>query len=127
MIKSAIAKHKTSIGLRGEDIAVRFLRSRDYAILARRWRTRFGEIDIVAEYGGTLVFVEVKTRTTAGYGSPEESITHWKRQRLRRTAYAFLAARRLYDTPFRIDAIAVLLPPAGTATLRHLCSVVEED
>lgn len=124
---NAATKHKTELGLAGEDIAVRFLLSRDYAILARRWRTRFGEIDIVAEHGGTLVFVEVKTRTSTGYGSPEEAITYWKRQRLRRTAYAFLASRRLHDVPFRIDAIAVLLPPAGTATLRHLRSVVEEE
>jgi putative endonuclease len=98
--------------------------------MERRWRPkhyRSGEIDLVARDGGEIVFVEVKTRRGIDFGLPEEAVTAAKRDRLRRTAQAFLEERSLTDVPWRIDVITVL-PPAGgaRARLRHIRSAVGE-
>ena len=97
-----------SLGRRGEVAACRYLRRHGYRILAQRFRTRIGEIDLVAEEGGEIVFVEVKTRRGDRCGTPEEAVDARKRRRLARLAQAFLQQRRLEDRPCRFDVIAVL-------------------
>lgn len=91
-----------------------------YRILARRFRSRLGEIDIVAEDDGTIVFVEVKTRRSRSHGSPEESVTSLKQRRLVRMAEAFLAARDLHGRDCRFDVVAVEIPEGERTTVRHL-------
>ena len=73
---------RQQLGMSGETLAVAELERRGYAILARRYRTKHGEIDIVADDRGTTVFVEVKARTTREFGSPTEAVTRWKQRRL---------------------------------------------
>jgi len=111
---------------RGEALAVLFLRVKGYRIEARNWRCPLGEIDIVASRGETLVFVEVKTRTGAGAGSPEEAVTPAKQRRLVQLANAYLARRRTEAPPCRFDVIAVegghLLP-----RVRHLQGAFRAD
>ncbi|MBI3450733.1 MAG: YraN family protein [Acidobacteria bacterium] len=110
---------RPELGLRGEEAAARHLERSGYAILARRFRTRLGEIDIIAVKGDTLVFVEVKTRTSASHGAPEESVTAAKQRRLALMAGTFLAARSLHDQDCRFDVIAVDAAPDGALAVRH--------
>lgn len=101
---------KKRLGARGEELAARHLESRGYTILARNHRSRLGEIDLVARDAKTLVFVEVKTRSSDAAGLPLEAITPEKARRLRRLALAFTTAHpELQDLDPRIDCIGVLL------------------
>ncbi|MDQ7819855.1 MAG: YraN family protein, partial [Armatimonadota bacterium] len=84
-----------------------------YRIRDRNVRCPMGELDVVAEQGGTIVFVEVKTRTTADFGAPFDAITPAKRRRLWRLATYYLITRRLGDRPCRFDAVSVLVTPQG--------------
>jgi putative endonuclease len=101
------ASHNSSLGASGEDLACRELARRGYAILDRRYRTRAGEIDIVARDGGTLVFVEVKARTGHRFGGPTEAVTGLKQQRIRRMAADYLARKRLGHLACRFDVVSV--------------------
>lgn len=98
---------RARLGQIGEDLAVRDLERRGYAILARRYRRRTGEIDIVAIDGATVVFVEVKAREGQAYGGGFAAVTAQKRQRLVATARDFLARRGWHDRPCRFDVVAV--------------------
>jgi putative endonuclease len=95
----------------GEDLAARHLESKGYRILERKWRGKKGfkspEIDIIAELGETLVFVEVKTASTAKFGAPQEWINPAKRVRMAEGAKAYLAVNELPEKACRFDAILV--------------------
>ena len=93
----------------GEKLAVAELKRRGYAITARNYRTECGEIDIVAEDGDTLVFVEVKARETAEFGTAAEAVTSWKQRRLVRMARDYLIRERVPDRPCRFDVVAIML------------------
>jgi putative endonuclease len=102
-----IAEYRQSLGEQGEDLAAQELCRLGYAILARRYRTRFGEIDIVAQDGASVVFVEVKARRSARYGTAAESLPFWKQRRIAAMALDYLAwAHRLND-PCRFDVVAI--------------------
>ena len=99
---------RQQLGLDGEQCAVDALVARGYVILARRYRTRFGELDIVARDGETLVFVEVKARRGVTFGQPEVAV-HWrKRRRLTRLAESFLAEGKLHHVACRFDVVGVV-------------------
>lgn len=98
---------RQQLGFLGENLAVSELTRRGYAILDRRYRTRHGEIDIVADDGGTIVFVEVKARATGEFGSAAEAVTPYKQRRLASMAVDYLARRRLSDRPCRFDVVAI--------------------
>lgn len=98
---------RRELGETGEQLAARELERRGYAILARRYRTRYGEIDIVAEEGPTIVFVEVKARGGDEFGSPAEAVTPWKQRRLGAMAVDYLARRRVTGRPCRFDVVTV--------------------
>jgi putative endonuclease len=104
---------RISLGKTGEDIACRELDRRGYAILARRYRTRYGEIDIVARDGATVVFVEVKARTSGRCGVPAEAVTLDKQAKITAMATDFLARRGLRDVPCRFDVVSVMFGPDG--------------
>jgi putative endonuclease len=95
------------MGKAGEDLAVTELERRGYAIVARRYRTRHGEIDIVANDGETTVFVEVKARATAEFGRAAEAITRQKQRRLVSMAVDYVARHRLAQRPCRFDVVAI--------------------
>ena len=98
---------RQNLGKSGEDRAVCELERRGYAILARRYRTRHGEIDIVADDRGTIVFVEVKAREQAGCGDAAEAVTIHKQRRLTSMAVDYLARHRLTDRACRFDVVAI--------------------
>lgn len=97
---------KGRVGKRGEDIACLYLRGEGYKIIARNWRSPFGEIDIIARDGESLVFVEVKTRTGSGFGGPVAALTPRKRGRIITTARAYLSGVESGVT-VRFDLVAV--------------------
>lgn len=112
---------KDDLGQRGEDLAARYLEGLGYMIVDRNWRSRGGELDIVAQDADTTVFVEVKTRAGLGFGHPFEAITELKLARLRRLAMAWCDAhpdRR--RGPVRIDAIAVIAGRDREPSIEHL-------
>jgi putative endonuclease len=95
-------------GRKGERIACRYLMKQGYDILARRHRNRSGELDIIAYEGDTLVFVEVKTRTSKEYGEPWEFVDWQKQQTLRMAAEDFIADHDLGQYTYRFDIVGVL-------------------
>jgi putative endonuclease len=95
-------------GRKGERIACRYLLRQGFDILARRYGTRSGELDIVALEQNTLVFMEVKTRSSSEYGEPWEFVDWKKQQILRRTAEEFIADYDLGQYTYRFDIISVL-------------------
>jgi putative endonuclease len=98
---------RQSLGKLGEDLACAELLRRGYAILARRYRTRFGEIDIIARDGEFTVFIEVKTRAGDDYGGGAAAVTGWKQRRITQMAVDYLSRHKLHDRPCRFDVIVV--------------------
>lgn len=112
---------KKTVGLLGENCAAEHLRRCGFKILGRNYRTpRWGELDIVAEEGSVLVFVEVKTRTSLKYGPPEEALDFFKRRALKRAVDYFLVShQRFSQHPCRLDLITVIVDPE-TGAVRKL-------
>lgn len=110
------------LGARGEAIACDYLQKKGYSIVTRNWRTKLGEIDIVAKRDGVFVFVEVKTRGGTGYGYPEEAITAEKRQRMERVAELYCLATRASGMR-RLDTIAIILSDVGEPEITHFENV----
>jgi putative endonuclease len=96
------------VGQRGETAAIAALRRRGYRILDRNFRTPAGEIDVIAEEGGVLCFIEVKWRRTAAHGHPAEAVTPEKQRRLARAAEWYLARRDRRGSHCRFDVVAIL-------------------
>lgn len=107
-----------ALGDAGERAAADYLEGKGYRVLHRNYRSGRGEIDLIARAGRTIVFVEVKTRSTASYGEPEEAVTASKVRRIRRVASAYLAERRIGECDCRFDVIAVV-SDGGRLTVRH--------
>jgi len=105
---------KVRLARTGEDHAARYLASRGYRIRERNYRAPGGaEVDIVAEHRGTLVFVEVKSRSSTDFAQPHESVTPAKQRQIARAASAYLAAREGRERLTRFDVVEVLLTPQG--------------
>jgi putative endonuclease len=103
----------------GERVAAAHLERTGHRIVERNYRCTYGEIDLVAEEGSEIAFVEVRTRTGSAFGSPEESITWPKRQRMTRCALAYLAERQIKLRSWRIDVISVELDRGRVARVEH--------
>lgn len=113
-----MSKARQELGKQAEDLAAAELERRGYAIVARGYRTRHGEIDVVAWHGGTLVFVEVRCRSGEGCGAAAESVTRAKQRRVARMAVDYLARHDLYDRcPVRFDVVAIDEHPNGHCEL----------
>jgi putative endonuclease len=108
------------LGKTGEELACRELERRGYAILARRYRTRFGEIDIVCRDDDTLVFVEVKARRSKRYGGAVEAVTGRKQRRIAAMALDYLARANRLEARCRFDVVAI----DGVGTERTEVNVV---
>lgn len=101
-------RNSKELGKLGEELAVRYLIKKEYRILARNWRDRGGELDIVARDGGTLVFVEVKTRTSDTFALPIESVGFEKQRKLRRLAERFITRNDFTNCEVRFDVISIV-------------------
>jgi len=95
------------LGREGEDRAAKFLAKRGYRILERNYRTRSGEIDLIALDRGVVVFVEVKTRTSDAFGAPELAVTPQKQKRMLKAALGYMKYKKLHQVPCRFDVVAI--------------------
>lgn len=110
--------HNQNTGILGEDLAAEALQRGGYLILARRYRTRYGEIDIVARDGDTLAFVEVKARGSGRFGTAADSVPGWKQRRIAAMALDYLSRVHRLDDPCRFDVVAIDGLGTGHATVR---------
>lgn len=120
--------HKQQTGRLGEDLAAEYLRAKGYRLLERNCRTPFGELDIIARDGQTIVFVEVRTCRTADFIEPAESVGRRKKEHLIKAAKYWLLAKELNnETALRFDLIAIILEPAKQTEpqIDHLIGFME--
>jgi putative endonuclease len=104
---------KERVGRSGERAAWAAYRRRGYRLLARNWKCPLGELDLVLAGPGTVVFCEVKARTSAALGGPHEAVSSSKQRRVRALAEAFLKSRRLSAHSYRFDVASVLVRADG--------------
>jgi len=102
-------------GQLGEKLARDFLKERGYQVIETNYRSPDGEIDIIVSRDGILVFVEVRTKTSRTFGTPEESVTQRKKQKLVKVAQDYVQTHDRQESPWRIDFIAVELDNTGKA------------
>ena len=95
-------------GIAGEDVAAAWYASQGYEVVARNWRCRAGELDLIVRRGPEVVFCEVKARRTTAFGAPQEAVTHDKRQRIRHLAARWIQESRIRPAQIRFDVAAVL-------------------
>ncbi len=107
------------LGERGEALAAAYLRRRGYRVVASRFRCRYGEIDLIAQKGRLLCFVEVKARTNLSMGLPREYVDYRKQERLRTTAAYYLSLREL-DCPVRFDVAEVYVAEDGKERIEYM-------
>ncbi len=115
------------LGRRGEEAAAEFLIANGFRVLERRYRSRAGEIDLIAQEGDTVVFVEVKTRTSLACGLPAEAVDRRKRARLARAASIYLMRSGTSDRPCRFDVVEVLRVPGRTLRIRLIRDAFQAD
>ncbi len=104
-------RSRLDIAKTGEALAVAHLKARGYDILARNYRAVRGEIDLIAQDGDCIVFVEVKTRRSLKFGLPQAAVTAHKQRQISKVALAYLQTHNLFDAPCRFDVIAIHLSP----------------
>ncbi|QDV27162.1 YraN family protein [Aureliella helgolandensis] len=117
----------SDLGPAGERLAARFLQKQGYRILERSHRQRLGEIDLIALDGQTIVFVEVKTRSSSLGADPSEAVDLRKQTKLTRAALVYLKKRNLLETPARFDVVSIVWPhpTRGQPRLRHFPNAFE--
>lgn len=116
----SLMAHKQALGAYGEKLAANYLCETGMDIVARNWRCRYGELDLIVQDPSVTVFVEVKTRSGLGFGTPAEAVTFSKQQRIRRLALLWLAEQ---DGPWRrirFDVVSVLVARGRGPVIDHL-------
>lgn len=119
-MRSGDGSDNLTLGARGEAIAAAYLQGQKFTIIARNFRCKTGEVDIVARDGKTIVFVEVKTRRTLAFGAPQASVTPFKQRQISKAALTWLARNRLYEASARFDVIAILLRDHQVPQIDHI-------
>lgn len=102
-----MSKNKLYLGRRGEKEAIAFLEKSGYKVIESNYRTKLGEIDIIASEKNTLCFIEVKTRSSLKFGLPAESVSGFKQKQISKAALSFLKQKNLLDRKARIDIVSV--------------------
>jgi putative endonuclease len=108
--------NRKDTGILGEKLAKQFLKKKGYRIREQNFKCKYGEIDIIAEKKGYLVFVEVRTKRTKEFGSPEESVTPTKKQKLINLAFSYINEHENLPSLWRIDFVGVELDQKDKAT-----------
>lgn len=109
-----------SVGQAGEATACEYLRHRGFRILDTNWHCRYGEVDIVAQHGSDIVFVEVKTRRMLDTGHPLEALNPHKLRRMRQVAFEWRQAHPQVAGTTRIDAIGIYAPIGREPRIQHV-------
>jgi putative endonuclease len=105
---------RKQLGGRGEDLAAAALKKQGYRILERNYVTPLGEIDLIARQGRDLVFIEVKTRASLGFGAPQDAVSAPKQERLRRLADYYLKRKGLVEARVRFDVVGITINGANS-------------
>lgn len=103
-----MSKQNIYLGKSGEDTALNFLKENGYKILAKNYKTKLGEVDIIAYDKDTLCFIEVKTRGSLRFGSPQEAVSHFKQRQISKVALQFLKRNNLLNKKARFDVVSVI-------------------
>ena len=103
-----MSKENLYLGKAGEEAAVSLLKGKGYRILLKNYRTKLGEIDIIAKDKDTICFIEVKTRQTDKFGLPSEAVSRFKQRQISKAALAFLKERNLWDKKARFDIVSII-------------------
>ncbi len=98
---------RRALGKSGEKLAVAFLKKKGYRILSVNFRTRSGEIDIIAEHKNIIIFIEVKSRSTDSFGSPVQAVTPRKQRQISKVALEYISIHNFFDTDARFDVISI--------------------
>ena len=109
-----MALKRLQFGGEGESTAIAFLKENGYRILEKNFRFNLGEIDVIAEQAGVIVFIEVKARLDHEFGHPFDALTPTKQKKIIQTAQSFLVQKRIPDKPMRFDVVALTLDPPDT-------------
>ena len=127
VIQNLISRWRSrgDLGLRGEALAAKELERKGYEIVERRWRCRFGEIDIVARDGDTVVVVEVKSRARSDHFSPVDAVDAPKQRKLIQLAKAY-AQSHAPDDVIRFDIVSVTAPPGKRPKIEHFTGAFED-
>ena len=115
-----MTEKRLQFGREGESAAIAFLKKKGYRILEKNFRSKVGEIDIIAEQAGAIIFVEVKARADHEFGHPFEALTPAKQKKIIQTARSFLARKRISDRPMQFDVVALTADPSGSWKIEHL-------
>lgn len=116
-----MSDQRIAIGKKGEQIALEYLQDRGYLILVKNFRCKIGEIDIIAKDREVVVFVEIRTVTSAQFGPAYNTVTYSKQQHVKRTALFYISVNNLVNTQFRFDVIGITLDrQTGDHHLDHI-------
>ncbi len=107
-------------GKQGELSAATYLQEKGYTVVTQNYNCRYGEIDIIAKDGHTLVFVEVKTRSSKAFGSPLAAVGYRKQQQISKTAFAYLSEHQLDDIDARFDVVSILKEKGKQVQIDHV-------
>lgn len=110
---------KKLVGNKGESIAEDYLKRKGYKIIRKNYRCRFGEVDIIARDNDTIVFIEVRTKQNDNFGSPQDSITPAKIEKISKTSLSFIQEKKLTGFSYRFDFIAITFPQ-GKPNIEHI-------
>jgi putative endonuclease len=100
--------YKKFLGRAGENRAVNYLKENGYKIAEKNFKTRIGEIDVIAEKDGIIIFIEVKTRSSNAFGEPSEAVNYVKQSKYVKVASEYLIRKGLVDSPCRFDVIEII-------------------
>ena len=114
-----------SIGALGEEAAVKALKKQKYKIIERNYRTKMGEIDIIAKDGEYTVFVEVRLRKSNDFGSPADTIDERKQHKIIKTAQLYAVEKGIYDTPMRFDAVLINAQTDGEKLINEKIQIIK--
>ncbi len=116
--------YQKKLGHKGEEIAAEYLLKKGYRILEKNYYSRYGEIDLVAQNGGAIVFVEVKTRRNRSFGNPEDSVTPEKIDRILKAGLMWLQAHPNTPEDWRVEVISILLDDGqDVLDIRHFVDI----
>lgn len=115
-----VRQSSREVGLRGEDVAVDCLEALGLSIVSRNFRSRFGEIDLIAKDGDTIVFVEVKARRSRQFGKAVEQITKGKQRKIMKAAIEYLRRYGALGSCVRFDVLAIDISPGGEVRIEHV-------
>ena len=112
--------NRAELGRKGQQLAEKFLRRKRYRLRARNYSCAYGEIDLITQHKGTIVFVEVRTQSSDRWGKPIDVLSNAKKERVTRTAKSYMYQYNLTKKPFRFDFIQIINDGSSKPIIEHI-------